>query len=142
MKNGLFYELEQIGLVAADAKAMAKNYEEILGIGPWNFLEFKLSPDEEQKTVIASGKIKDVELEIIEPHSDKVIHTKFLEDNGPGLHHLLFRCDDMDKASAYLIEKGLEVLEDIKLGSVRWMYFDGRELFGAIIEVHDMGDLA
>ena len=62
---------------------MAK-YEEILGIGPWNFLEFKLSPDEEQKTVIASGKIKDVELEIIEPHSDKVIHTKFLEDNGPG----------------------------------------------------------
>ena len=38
MKNGLFYELEQIGLVAADAKAMAKNYEEILGIGPWNFL--------------------------------------------------------------------------------------------------------
>ena len=64
-----------------------------------------------------------------------------MEDNGPG-YIIFYSAVMMDKASAYLIEKGLEVLEDIKLGSVRWMYFDGRELFGAIIEVHDMGDLA
>ena len=117
---------------------MAKNMKKYWVL-TMELLEFKLSPDEEQKTVIASGKIKDVELEIIEPHSDKVIH-KPLEDNGPGLHHLYSAV--MIWTQSYLIEKGLEVLEDIKLGSVRWMYFDGRELFGAIIEVHDMGDLA
>ncbi len=54
----------------------------------------------------------DCELELLEPMSEETPVARFLERNGPGLHHLAFRVDDVARSLETAAGMGLERLDE------------------------------
>ncbi len=95
-------KLLQLGIIVKDVEEAVKNYEEMLGIGPWQ--HGRVSTDNMPKMHI-DGKpgVLDfkaafcncfgMQIELIEPVSDSV-YSKWLEEHGPGLHHIAVITND------------------------------------------------
>lgn len=54
----------------------------------------------------------DVELELLEPVDDEGTIARFLDQEGPGLHHLAFETSDLGAALAAAIDQGLERIDE------------------------------
>lgn len=50
-------------------------------------------------------------LELLEPLDGGTIH-RYLEENGPGIHHLAFATDDVSAALATARDRGLELVDE------------------------------
>jgi len=61
-------------------------------------LDQKITYDEHQDADICFVKTENVEMELLEPKSEKALAFKFLAQNGEGLHHICFEVDDMHHA--------------------------------------------
>jgi len=73
----------------------------------------------EQKVKVAFAQI-DVssKIELLEPTSDDSPVAKFLQQKGPGIHHLCFKVPDIIKKSQELKQKGYQLLyEHPKVGA-------------------------
>jgi catechol 2,3-dioxygenase-like lactoylglutathione lyase family enzyme len=124
--------INQIGLVVDDAEAMAKRYEDLLGIGPWRINTSSVprvpvdltQPIKPSKAVlhgipmismdlhlkIAIGYWGDMQIEFIEPLKGPGTHWDFLKMHGNGIHHLSFgRVDDHDQCINALQQQGIEI---------------------------------
>jgi len=69
----------------------------------------------------------DLQLEIIRPVTGESIYTEFLESAGPGLHHVCFETDDMDRAVAGAEASGLEIVQRGSMagGLMEFAYVEG-----------------
>ncbi len=117
-----FTHLLQLGIIVEDVEKAIKHYEEFLGFGPWDILEFgpelfpKLLVDGKPGTLeirCAFCQCFGMEIELIEPVSDGVYKT-WLEEHGPGIHHIaVVTKDAFDK-----------VIEDAKerFGTDPWIW--------------------
>lgn len=117
-----FTHLMQLGILVNDLEKAIKHYEEFLGFGPWSILEFgpQLFPK-----MIVDGKpgmleircafcqCFGMEIELIQPISDSIYKT-WLQEHGPGLHHLAVRTRDGFK----------EVIKDAeaRFGTRTWIH--------------------
>lgn len=91
-----FSKLLQIGIIVEDAAASAKKYEEQYGMGPWNLVDFgpglfpKMLVDGKPGMVegkFAFCQVYGIEIELIQPINDSPYKT-WLEEHGPGIHHI------------------------------------------------------
>jgi len=143
-------EVVQVGLVVEDAEGMARRYRDLLGIGPWMFLEFKppiasggrlrgvaLNPGEEACVRIALARHEGLEIELIQPVAGPGTHMDFIKSHGPGVHHLSFgESRDHDEFVAGLTGRGIEVEMTGRLGdAVTYTYLDTRNDLGTIFEI-------
>jgi hypothetical protein len=96
-------KLSQIGVVVRDLQRTIKNYEEVIGIGPFATIEFKPEKsfvkgrrgDVHFKIGIAPFS-PEMSLELLEVINGEPYHKDFLEKNGEGIQHLGFFTDDYD----------------------------------------------
>lgn len=51
-------------------------------------------------------------LELLEPLSPDTTVGRFLERNGPGLHHVAYRTEDITAELARLVEEGYELIDE------------------------------
>ena len=66
---------------------------------------------EEQKVKTAFAHIDtNAHVELLEPTSEESAIHKFIEKNGPGIHHLCFRVKDVKIKQAQLIENGFRLI--------------------------------
>ena len=120
---------------------------ELLGIGPFKFIEWPNRPDSkywfrgrEEGIKIRQGFVQagDLELELIEPlEGEQNAYRQFLNEHGGGIHHVLFEVDDMDAVVATLEPHGVKVLQagtGIRPGT-RWVLLDTFDLVGFLIEL-------
>jgi catechol 2,3-dioxygenase-like lactoylglutathione lyase family enzyme len=79
----------------------------------------------------------DLQLELIRPVSGESIYTEFLATAGPGLHHICFETDDMDRAVAHAEAAGIEVVQRGSMagGLMEFAYFDGAAAGAPYIEL-------
>src|SRR6266511_3983843 len=91
MREPVFTETMQIGIVVRDLAATMQRYVDDYGIGPWDIVEFhpEDSPDlhEHGKPVgrswrLASTMIGRVQWELIEPLYDESVYARFLAEKG------------------------------------------------------------
>lgn len=66
---------------------------------------------EDFKVEIATINIGETAIEFIQPTSSDSPIRKFLDERGPGIHHIAFRVDDIHTALKELEEKGAEVID-------------------------------
>jgi len=51
-------------------------------------------------------------LELLEPMDEEGAIASYLENNGPGIHHLAFATDDIDAALDRARERGVELIDE------------------------------
>ncbi|MEO0101802.1 MAG: VOC family protein, partial [candidate division WOR-3 bacterium] len=85
-------KIDHIAIAVSNLKEAARFYEENLGL--------KLSGEEnlpEQGVKVGFIQIGEVRIELVEPLSPTSPISKFLAEKGPGLHHICFEVDDIEK---------------------------------------------
>ena len=139
----------QIGLVVKDARKSAELLHELLGIGPFRFVEWPTSrPDmrsfynEEPgdfRLLEAFAYFDNIELELVEPLSGKSGYSEYLAERGEGIHHMLFEVSDLENVVARFAEKGIPV----KMGGTgnrpgtTWLHLDTVSLLGWSLELRN-----
>lgn len=150
-----FLNILQLGIIVRDVDKAIRNYEKY-GIGPWEILEFgptlfeKMLIDNEPGMLsLKIGFCKcfdNIELEIIQPVSESK-YVDYLNEHGPGLHHIAVSTPDNNSGFHPLIN------EEARRGKKPWIwmkedngkervgmeaaYLDLREELGLIVEIYN-----
>jgi methylmalonyl-CoA/ethylmalonyl-CoA epimerase len=66
----------------------------------------------EQKVRVAMLQIGESKIELLEPTSGESPIAKFLEKNGPGIHHLAYEVGDIEAAIAKLVADGARMIDE------------------------------
>jgi catechol 2,3-dioxygenase-like lactoylglutathione lyase family enzyme len=141
--------INQVGIVVRDLELVAKNYWDILGIGPWAIYEWE-APLVYDRTYrgekawarekIALVKVGDLELELVQPVDGQSIYHDWLREHGEGIHHMNFLTDDVDETRAVLANEGFPLIQSGKFGPPEekggYVYFDIKPLRAIWEPVH------
>ncbi len=140
-------QVAQIGCVVRELSTTVRNYEKVLGIGPFSTIEFRpeksfikgRSPEIYLKIGITQ-LTPSLSLELIEVVSGDPYHRDFLETHGEGVQHLGFMTDEYDQVLERAKKMGIEVLmwaetEVPGMGKVRGAYLDTHALIGTLVEI-------
>lgn len=66
----------------------------------------------EQKVRVAMLQIGESMIELLEPTSAESPLARFLEKNGPGIHHLAYEVEDIEAAIARLMSEGARMIDE------------------------------
>ena len=97
MREPVFNETVQLGIVVRDLEATVRRYEDDYGIGSWEFARIDLGEANdyrehgepaERSNRIAMATVGQVMWELIEPLDEDSIWARFLAEKGEGVHHV------------------------------------------------------
>jgi methylmalonyl-CoA/ethylmalonyl-CoA epimerase len=138
-------EIAQVGIVVKDAVMTARNFTELLGIGPWEFfddvsrdtiLHGRSLKDGECCLRLAFAYLGDLEIELLQPLWGPSSHQEFLAARGDGIHHLSFCGTENFDLFADALERGgiqPEMLGKVS-GDISFSYMATQEALGTIFE--------
>ncbi|MBK5274085.1 MAG: methylmalonyl-CoA epimerase [Desulfuromonadales bacterium] len=66
----------------------------------------------EQKVRVAMLQIGESMIELLEPTSNDSPVAKFMEKNGPGIHHLAYEVEDIEAAIAKMMTEGARMIDE------------------------------
>jgi catechol 2,3-dioxygenase-like lactoylglutathione lyase family enzyme len=134
----------QIAYVVRDLQAAEAWFEQTLGVASFFRLEnvtfgsdcsYRGRPYD-AAVHISLGYLGETQIELIQPVRGDSPYTEFLEQKGPGLHHLGFDVPDFPAALDALRKSGLEVVAQGKLGpGSEFAYFDCEAQDASLIEI-------
>jgi methylmalonyl-CoA epimerase len=100
--------LDHVGIAVSDLEASLTFFRDVLGL--------HVEPPEE----VASQKVRahflhmgPSSLEVLEATSPESAIAKFVERRGPGLHHVALRVEDIDAALAFLVDRGVRLIDTV-----------------------------
>jgi methylmalonyl-CoA/ethylmalonyl-CoA epimerase len=97
-------QLHHVGIATEDLDALADLYAALLA-----------APVAHEETLegtrIAFLESDGSHLELLEPGDEGVVAT-FLEEQGPGIHHLAFETSDIETTLSYARELGVELVDE------------------------------
>lgn len=133
-------KFDQLGYVYKDIEKAAKSMENRLGIK--QFTIFPPTPHEmiyREKPTTMVGKLAvanlfNIQIELIQWIEGNCIYKEFIEQGNEGLHHFRFECDDLDVIIDTMKEDGYKVLQQGRIVTISYAYFDTVKDFGTIIE--------
>ena len=125
--------IEHIGIAVIDLKTDAPFWNHILGIEHTN--SEKVESEGVLTEIYDTGKGK---VELLESlHSDSPV-KKFLEDRGPGIHHVCFEVDDIYTSIKELKENNIRVIGDkytIGAEGYKVVFIHPRSTGGILVEL-------
>jgi hypothetical protein len=142
-------EIDQIGIVVENAEETAKNYWELLGIGPWMLIDFKpphltdvtlhgisVNDHVNLHTRAALAQFGELQIELLEPVKGPSTYMEFLKSRGQGIHHVSFgRITDHDEWVSGFEKIGIETESTGLLGgSINFTYMETQQDLGTIFE--------
>ena len=66
----------------------------------------------EQKVKVAMLQVGESKIELLEPTSEESPVAKFIEKNGPGIHHLAYEVENIEAAIAKLLADGARMIDE------------------------------
>jgi len=142
-------EIKQLGIIVEDTEETAKNYWELLGVGPWILIDFKpphltdctlhgidVNDDINLHTKAAIAQMGELQIELLQPVKGPSTYMEFLKTRGQGIHHVSFdRLEDHDELISGLRSMGIEVESSGLLGgALTFTYLDTQKDLGTIFE--------
>ncbi|MFC7068946.1 methylmalonyl-CoA epimerase [Halobaculum lipolyticum] len=97
--------LDHAGIATDDAAGLAALYADLLDCEVVHEEEF----DGMGVVFLAVG---DSSLELLEPLDDEGTIARYLDRNGPGIHHLAFATDDVEAALERARDHGVELIDE------------------------------
>jgi methylmalonyl-CoA epimerase len=102
--------IDHVAIVVANLETTLGFYRDVLGIAPSRVLDF---PSERVKIAfLPLDGPNGSEIELLEPTDPESGIARFLEQRGPGLHHICLEVGDVAQALADLQAAGARVLDD------------------------------
>jgi methylmalonyl-CoA/ethylmalonyl-CoA epimerase len=141
MREPVFNETMQLGIVVRDLEATVRRYEDDYGIGPWRFDRIDLGaandyreygqPVERSNRIAMVGRVM---WELIEPLDEEGIYARFLAEKGEGVHHVAVATPNFDETFARAERKD-GVMLSCKHSGIDIAYLDTLRDLGVIIEI-------
>ncbi len=141
-------QIVQICYVTKDYKRTIENWTRILKVGPWNVIPFseknakvnfnKVPCSQPFEFIVCNSMIGNIEIEVIQPVSDPNPYSKFLEENGEGIHHIKEKIIDHNKLEDFIKNCETEGMPLIFNGSFDrdlFYYLDGQSTIGSLYEL-------
>lgn len=100
-------KINHIGIAVKSLDETLPFYRDILGMAFAGIEEVA-----EQKVRVAMLGIGDSKIELLEPTSDDSPIARFLEKNGPGIHHLAYEVEEIEGAIAELRASGVRMIDE------------------------------
>ena len=128
-------KISHIGIAVTNIEEQIGFFKDVLGL---EFLGTEIVTD--QKVKVAFLNIGQSRVELLEPTSDDSPLKKFLDSrNGkPGMHHIAYQVDDLDKALAEAREKGVRLIDEqprIGAGGARIAFLHPSATAGVLTEL-------
>src|SRR3712207_3085064 len=143
MREPVFNETMQLGIVVRDLEATVRRYEDDYGIGPWRFDRIDLGATNdyreygepaERSNRVAFATVGGVMWELIEPLDEDGIYARFLAEKGEGVHHVAVATPDFDETVARA-EREDGVMLRCEHSGVDIAYLDTQRDLGVTIEI-------
>ena len=143
MREPVFNETMQLGIVVRDLEATVRRSQDDYGIGPWRFDRIDLGEANdyreygepvERSNRIAIATVGRVMWELIEPLDEDGIYARFLAEKGEGVHHVAVATPDFDETVARA-ERKVGVLLNCKHSGIDIAYLDTLRDLGVTIEI-------
>lgn len=103
----VFGDIDHIGVAVTDLEEAVALYRDRLGMR-----EQHRETVEDQGVHAVLLEIGDSHVELLSPIGPDGAVARFLERNGPGLHHVAYRTDDIDTQLKRLVSAGLRVIDE------------------------------
>lgn len=138
--------VNQVGIVVHDLEKSMKEYQEAMGIGPFDMLDLTSENSAIQGAVspyhvrIALARnTTPVQVELIQVLKGETVHSKFLREKGEGIHHVGMLIEGgIEEKIAGLKERGIGVLQRGEVfGRSHFAYMDTVKTSGVIWELID-----
>jgi methylmalonyl-CoA/ethylmalonyl-CoA epimerase len=100
-------EIDHIGIAVESIDDSIALYRDRLGMR-----EQHRETVEEQGVHAALLEIGDAHVELISPIGPEGSVARFLERNGPGLHHVAYRTDDIEEELKRLVSAGVRLIDE------------------------------
>ncbi len=146
MEDDKLSVLKQLGYIVKSVDEYKVLFEEILGMKPFSILDNRPANhvfyDEEDRMVkIKNGlyNIGPLQVELIEVLEGRCYQSDWLQENGPGIHHLAFFTEDIDNQIKKFEELGIEIIQTGEvMGGLRFAYAKAFKQLGCDIELIEL----
>ena len=100
-------KISHIGIAVASIEEASPFYRDVLG------MEFEgTEVVAEQKVKVAFFAVGESRIELLEPTADDSPVAKFLEKNGPGVHHVAYEVADLEQRLNALKAEGVRLIDE------------------------------
>lgn len=102
----MLQKINHIGIAVQSLDATLPFYREALG------MIFKGEEEvAEQMVKVAMLQVGESKIELLEPTDPASPIAKFLEKNGPGIHHIAYEVEDIEAAIAHMLAQGARMID-------------------------------
>ena len=130
-------KISHIGIAVASIEEASPFYRDVLG------MEFEgTEVVAEQKVRVAFFAVGESRIELLEPTADDSPVAKFLEKNGPGVHHVAYEVADLEQRLAALKAEGIRLIDEAPRGgahNTRIAFMHPRASGGVLTELCEPG---
>lgn len=98
--------VDHLGLAVHDVEEAIQYYRDTFGLTEWERIEM---PERHMRVGVA--KLGDTLIELIAPTSEDAAFAKYLQEKGPGVHHIAYRVPDIHAALQEMQEKGVRLID-------------------------------
>ena len=100
-------KISHVGIAVASIEEATPFYRDVLG------MEFEgTEVVAEQKVKVAFFAVGESRIELLEPTADDSPVAKFLEKNGPGVHHVAYEVADLEQRLNALKAEGVRLIDE------------------------------
>ena len=104
----MLQKINHIGIAVQSIEDTLPFYRDQLGMALLGMEEVA-----EQRVRVAMLRIGESKVELLEPTSEDSPVAKFLEKNGPGIHHIAYEVDSIESAIAHLVAAGARMIDQV-----------------------------
>ncbi|MBB5390625.1 MULTISPECIES: VOC family protein [unclassified Herbaspirillum] len=140
-------EIKQLGYVVEDIDAAMKYWTEVLGVGPFYYMERVPLKNYRYRgqaydihNSVALANSGGVQVELIQQRSDTPsMYRDFMRGGRTGLQHLAYWTEDFDRDLQRLLDRGWKVGMSGEVGERgRFVYFETEYHPGTVIELSEV----
>lgn len=125
--------IEHIGIAVKSLDEAIPYWENVMGLKCYSIEEVA-----DQKVRTAFFRIGEVKIELLEPTSEESTIAKFLENKGPGVHHIAFAVDNIEQQLADAESKGVRLIDQTPRGGAEGLtiaFLHPKSTFGVLTEL-------
>lgn len=103
----MFTDIDHIGVAVRDLETALALYSNSFGISEW---ERQTLAD--RHMAIATALVGSTRLELIAPTSNEAAFAKFLDERGPGMHHIAYKVENIRVALEQVRTRGIRLIDE------------------------------
>ena len=129
----LFGRIDHIGVAVEDLDAAIELYR-----GPFDMPEQHRETVEDQGVEAVLLEVGEGHVELLRPLGEESAVGKFLAKRGPGLHHVAYQTDDIDRTLGAVRDAGIDLIDErprVGIRGSRVAFLHPRSTGGVLTEI-------